>query len=73
MRRITYKHLNNVLEWLNEMSMKKYEIEGCYGLVRLVSRTEKHGVINISTLMSKRELYETISAIINYVRNEARE
>jgi len=68
--RITKAMLENALERLNYYARKKYTIEGAYGMVRLTTEDRS---INITILMTKRELYYTIQGIIEFILNERRE
>jgi len=68
-QRITKKMLENALNRLNYYAKKKYTMEGAYGFVRLTNETRSR---NITVLMSKRELYYTIQAIIEFILNESR-
>jgi len=63
------RDLENALDRLNYYAKKKYAIEGAYGKVRLTTEDRS---INISILMTKRELYYTIQAIIEFILNERR-
>jgi len=65
--RIKMKDLENALERLNYYAKKKYTIEGAYGCVRLVTEDRSR---NITALMTKRELYYAIQAIIEFILNE---
>jgi len=65
--RIKIKELENALDRLNYYAKKKYTIEGAYGKVRLTTEDRSK---NITILMTKRELYYTIQAIIEFILNE---
>lgn len=67
--RIGKKDLETILNQLNSLALKRYELESVYGQWRL---TTKGGSLNITPLLSKRELFYVIKSLINFINEERR-
>ena len=72
MSRITNKDLERAVSRLNSYSKRKYRIHGAYGKVQLVVESLRYptAVSIITPFVSKRELYNIIHSIIEYILAE---
>jgi hypothetical protein len=73
--RITWKHIEDDIRYLNKLSKKQYVLEGAYGKVRLcvcVNGVDtRNGISDITPLLTKGELNIVLRSIINFIRAEA--
>jgi len=71
LRRITEKDLEFSLERLNIVSYRKFVIRKAYGKWQLLYQISREsGLSSVTGFHPKRELYEIIWAILNYVHAE---